>query len=220
MKFPVLQSSARALAFGALLFAVSECSVSEQVKDSPSGKTAGATEARENQAYSLVQYRLNFIDEAKLGGQDILFVRQPSDLTSPQQAKLQAAAQAGALPLHLTMRLYARNSSKEDVQLQKLDYQVLLDGKPLTSGSTGANTPIESSAIVTLPVAIDLNVPADRLSGSTPAAFAANLTDFTGSGRRLSMRIRPTYLGSTGRVAPAADFQTVELVTSKTAPTR
>lgn len=218
MKSTSLLFPARALALSALLITANACSVSEQVKDSPSSGS-DANEARENQAYGQVQYRLNFVDEARLGGQDIMFVRQPTDLTSPQQAKLQTALQAGALPLRLKMRLYARNSSKLDVQLQKLDYQLILDGKELTAGSTGANMPIESSAIVTLPVEVNLNVPADRLAGSTPAAFAANLTDFTGKGRRLSMRIRPSYLGGAGRVAqPVADFQTVELVTVKTAP--
>lgn len=208
--------SARLLVVGALVSATTACSVSEQVKDAPTGKNGNTTEARENQAYGLVQYRLNFMDEASLGGQDILFVRQAADLTSPQQTKLRTAAQAGTLPLHLRMRVYARNSSKVNVQLKQLDYQLLLDGKPLTTGSTGANMPIESSAIVTLPVAVDLNVPADRLSGSTPATFAANLTDFTGSGRRLSMRVRPMYVSASGRESQPSEFMPVELVTKKT----
>ena len=79
MKFPPLLLPARVLALGALLIGTNACSVSEQVKDSPSGKSA-SSEARENKAYDLVDYRLNFMDEARLGGQDILFVRQADDL--------------------------------------------------------------------------------------------------------------------------------------------
>ena len=206
---------ARTLALGALLIATNSCSVSEQVKDKPSGKAVTA-EAHENETYSQVQYRLNFLDEAKLGGQDILFVRQASDLTPPQQAKLQTALEAGALPLHLKMRVYARNSSKEDLQLKQLNYQLILDGKELTTGITGANTVVEASAIVTLPVTVDLNVPAARTNGSTPAAFAVGLTDFTAAGRRLIVRIRPTYVSATGRESQPTDFQTVDLVTVKT----
>ena len=214
MKVPTSSFSARLLALGALFIFTASCSVSEQVKDSPSGKSA-PNEARENQAYGQILYRLNFMDEARLGGQDILFVRQAEDLTSLQQAKLQKALQAGTLPLKLRMRLYARNSSKDDVQLKQLDYQVLLDGKELAAGITGANTTLESSAIITLPVAVDLNVPAERTAGSTPAAFASGLADFTGSGRRLTMRIRPTYVSASGRVSQPGDFIPVELVTSK-----
>ena len=215
MKVPASPFSARLLALGALFFCVASCSVSEQVKDSPSGKSA-PNEARENQAYDQILYRLNFMDEARLAGQDILFVRQAQDLTSPQQTKMQAALQAGTLLLKLRLRLYARNSSKDDVQLKQLDYQVLLDGKALAAGITGANTTLESSAIITLPVAVDLNVPAERTAGSTPAAFAAGLADFTGSGRRLTMRIRPTYVSASGRESQPSDFMPVELVTNKT----
>ena len=218
MKVPASPFSARLLALGALLFCVASCSVSEQVKDSPSGKSA-PNEARENQAYDQILYRLNFMDEARLAGQDILFVRQAQDLTSPQQTNMQTALQAGTLLLKLRLRLYARNSSKDDVQLKQLDYQVLLDGKELAAGITGANTTLESSAIITLPVAVDLNVPAERTAGSTPAAFAAGLADFTGSGRRLTMRIRPTYVSASGRESQPSDFMPVELVTNKT-PTR
>ncbi|GAB3844741.1 hypothetical protein GCM10028822_02340 [Hymenobacter terrigena] len=206
---------ARALALGSLLIAAASCSVSEQVKDKPTGKNA-STEALENEAYSLMQYRLNFIDEAKLGGQDILFVRQASDIAAPQQAQLQTALQKGNLPLHLKMRVYARNpSATTSIQLKQLDYKLLLDGKELTTGTTGAGTTLESSAIETLPVTVDLNVKPAQLAGSTPAAFAAGLTDFTAANRRLTMQIRPMYVGANGRQVPPTDFETVELVTKK-----
>ena len=214
MKFSSLLSPARALALGSLLIAAASCSVSEQVKDKPSGKNASA-EALENEAYTLMQYRLNFVDEAKLGGQDILFVRQASDITSPDQAKLQTALASGNLPLHLKMRVYARNPSVTSVQLKQLDYKLLLDGKELTAGTTGANTQLEASAIETLPINIDLNVKPNQLNGSTPAAFAAGFTDFTAANRRLTMQIRPMYVGANGRQVPPTDFETVELVTKK-----
>lgn len=214
--------SAHAAATCALLFLAS-CSVSEKVKDAPSAKSTGMAPPvlspkelqREDQSYTQVQYRLNFVDEARLGGQDILFVRQAADLTSPQQAKLQTALQSGALPLRLRMRVYARNNSKDNVQLKQLDYQLLLDGKEWLSGRTGNATYMESSAIVTLPVEVDVNVTPSLLKGSTPAAFAAGLTDFTGSGRRLTMVIRPVYESATGRVSQLDDFKSVELVTAK-----
>ncbi|MBF9223596.1 hypothetical protein [Hymenobacter ruricola] len=216
MKFSSLLFPARALALGGLLFATAECSVSEQVKDKPSGKNVSA-EALENEAYALMQYRLNFVDEAKLGGQDILFVRQAADIASPQQEQLQAALKKGNLPLHLKMRVYAKNPSATSVQLKQLDYQLLLDGKELTTGTTGQNLQLEASAIETLPIAIDMNVKPAQLSGSTPAAFAAGFTDFTAANRRLTMRIRPVYVGASGRQVPPTDFETIQLVTAKKA---
>ena len=215
MKVSSLLSPARALALGTLLIAAASCSVSEQVKDKPTGKNV-STEALENEAYSLMQYRLNFMDEATLGGQDILFVRQATDIASPQQAQLQTALQKGNLPLHLKMRVYAKNpSATTSIQLKQLDYKLLLDGKELTAGTTGAGTTIESSAIETLPVVVDLNVKPAQLAGSTPAAFAAGLTDFTAANRRLTMQIRPMYVGANGRQVPPTNFETVELVTKK-----
>ncbi|WP_125932591.1 hypothetical protein [Hymenobacter glacialis] len=206
----------RAAALGILLAATTQCSVSDKVKESPNAKKSNlSAQALENQAFDQMQFRLNFMDEARLGGQDILFVRQATDLTSAQQAKLQTALQANNLPLKLRMRIYARNPSTVNLQLKQLEYQVMLDGRELTKGVTGANEELEPSAIITLPVNVDLNVPTALLSGSTPAAFAANLADFTGSGRRLTMRIRPTYASISGRVAPQADFQPIELVTKK-----
>ena len=214
MKISPLLVPVRFFVLGVLLIAANACSVSEQVKDKPSGKKASA-EALENEAYTLMQYRLNFVDEAKLGGQDILFVRQASDVSSAQQAQLQTALAAGNLPLHLKMRVYARNPSVTSVQLKQLDYKILLDGKELTAGSTGLNTQLEASAIETLPITIDLNVKANQLNGSTPAAFAAGFTDFTAANRRLIVQIRPLYIGASGRQMPAVDFMPVELVTAK-----
>ncbi|MFD2717628.1 hypothetical protein ACFST9_02805 [Hymenobacter monticola] len=209
-------SSARALAFGGLLLAAASCSVSEQVKDKPTGKNVSA-EALENEAYTLMQYRLNFVDEAKLGGQDILFVRQASDIESAQQQQLQAALAKGSLPLHLKMRVYAKNPSATNVQLKQLDYKLLLDGKELTTGTTGANTQLEASAIETLPIDVDLNVKPAQLNGSTPAAFAAGFTDFTAANRRLTVQIRPLYVGASGRQVPASNFEPLQLVTVKKA---
>lgn len=209
--FPV-----RALALGALLLAINSCSVSEQVKDKPSGKNASA-EALENEAYTLMQYRLNFVDEARLGGQDILFVRQASDIESAQQAQLQVALKKGNLPLRLRMRVYVRNPSVTSVQLKQLDYKLLLDGQELTAGTTGVGTQLDASAIETLPINVDINVKPAQLSGSTPAAFAAGLTDFTAANRRLTMQIRPMYVGGTGRQVPVSDFENVQLVTAKKA---
>ena len=215
MKLPAsLLFPARALALGALLIAADSCSVSEQVKDKPTGKNVSA-EALENEAYTLMQYRLNFVDEAKLGGQDILFVRQASDVTSGQQAQLQTALTKGNLPLQLKMRVYARNPSVTSVQLKQLDYKLLLDGKELTTGTTGVNTQLEASAIETLPINIDLNVKAEQLNGSTPAAFAAGFTDFTAANRRLTVQIRPMYVGASGRQVPASAFEPIQLVTAK-----
>lgn len=214
MKISSLLLLTRFFTLGTLLIAANACSVSEQVKDKPTGKNISA-EARENEAYTLMQYRLNFVDEAKLGGQDILFVRQASDVSSAQQAQLQTALAAGNLPLHLKMRVYARNPSVTSVQLKQLDYKLLLDGKELTAGSTGVNTQLEASAIETLPINIDMNVKADQLGNSTPAAFAAGFTDFTAANRRLMVQIRPLYVGANGRQVPAANFMPAELVTAK-----
>lgn len=216
MKVSPLLLPARAFTLGALLIAAASCSVSEQVKDKPTGKNV-STEALENEAYSLMQYRLNFVDEAKLGGQDILFVRQASDIPSAQQAQLQSALQKGNLPLQLKMRVYARNASPTNVQLKQLDYKIILDGKELTAGTTGLNTQLESSAIETLPIEVNMNVKPAQLAGSTPAAFAAGFADFTAANRRLTVQIRPVYVSASGRQVPAAAFEAAQLVTAKKA---
>ena len=214
MKISYRLFSTRALVLGTFLLTANACSVSEQVKDKPSGKNASA-EALENEAYTLMQYRLNFVDEARLGGQDILFVRQAADIASAQQAQLQTALAAGNLPLHLKMRVYVRNVSPTNVQLRQLDYKLLLDGKEFATGATGQNIQLEASAIETLPITVDLNVKPAQLSGSTPAALAAGLTDFTAANRRLTVQIRPQYTGASGRQVPAPEFEDVPLVTAK-----
>ena len=206
----------RALVLGTLLLACSQCSVSEQVKESPNSKSMTA-EARENQAYSQMQFRLNTVDEATLGDQNILLVRQATDLSLPQQQQLQTALQAGSLPLHLKMRVFARNPTTENLQLKQLDYKLLLDGKELTTGTAARDMALEASAIETIPIAVDISLTPDQLSGSTPAALAAGLTDFTSPNRRLMMRIRPMYLSESGRQSQSNDFEPVELVTAKRA---
>jgi hypothetical protein len=214
-----ISALSRALALGSLLLATTQCSVSEQVNEEPSSKKVSVG-PRENAAFSRIQYRLNFLDEARLGGQDILFVHQPTDFTSPQQARLQTALKTGSLPLHLKLRVYARNPNPETLQLKQLDYKLMLDERELSAGTTGLNTPLEASAIETLPITVDLNLTPSQLSGSTPAVFAAGLADFTEPGRRLTMHIRPTYLSADGRQTQPSDFTPVELVTAKKATSR
>ena len=211
--------TARRLALGILLLTTASCSVSEQVKERPSSRssaTSGLTEEqRENTAYEQVQFRLNFVDEARLGGQDIMFARTATDLTPAQQTQLQTAAKSGNLPLRLRMRFYARNPGPDSVRLQRLDYQLMLDNRELATGSTGANLLLQGSAIETLPLLVETNAQ-PRLAGTTPAAFAAGLADFTSSARRLSVRIRPTFVSAAGRTfQPTPGFMPASLVTVK-----
>ena len=209
----------RTITLGALLAITTQCSVSEQVKERPSGRSSTARglteEQRENTAYEQVQFRLNFVDEARLGGQDILFARTATDLTPAQQTQLQTAAKSGNLPLRLRMRFYARNPGPDSVRLQHLDYQLLLDNRKLATGRTGTSLTLQGSAIETLPVLVETNAQL-LLAGTTPAVFAAGLADFTGSARRLSVRIRPTFVSPTGRTfQPTPEFMPASLVTVK-----
>ena len=113
------------------------------------------------------------------------------------------------------MRFYARNPGPDSVRLQQLDYQLLLDNRELATGRTGANLMLQGSTIETLPLLVETNAQ-PRLAGTTPAAFAAGLADFTGSARRLSVRIRPTFVSPTGRTfQPTSEFMPASLVTVK-----
>ena len=206
--------SVRALALGTLLVATAQCSVSEQVKESPSSKNM-SPEARENLAYTQMQYRLNTVDEANLGGQNILLVRRSTDLAAPQKQQLQSALQRGNLPLHLKLRVYARNPTDINLRLKQLDYKLLLDGRELATGTTARDLQLESGAIETLPIVADVNVTQDKLGGSTPAAFAAGLSDMAVPNRRLSVRVRPVYVSAAGRESQLTDYETVELVAGK-----
>ncbi|GAA4370036.1 hypothetical protein GCM10023185_44230 [Hymenobacter saemangeumensis] len=204
------------LAFGLLM--ASACSVSERVKEAPGSQPSSSTQdlsRDELRAYNQLQYRMNRLDEARLGGQDILFVQQANDLSAQQQATLQQALQSGNLPLKLRTRIFARNPTREAVQLQQLDYQVMLDGQPLATGSTGASTPVEANTIITLPVAIDLNVAPKLTGGATPLSFAAGLANLTEGQQRLQLLIRPTYLSASGRSFQPGDFEPVALVGTK-----
>lgn len=208
-----LPSPVRALALATLLLACTQCSVSEQVKESPSGKNMTA-EALETQAYGQVQYRLNSVDEASLGGQNIVAVRQATDLPAPQQAQLQTALQSGSLPLHLKLRVFARNPSPANLQLRQLDYQLLLDGQELAAGTAARDMTLEASSIQTIPLAVDVALPADKLGAGAPA-FAAGLTDLARPDRRLTLRMRPQYVSASGRAVPPTAFEPVEMVAAR-----
>jgi len=218
MNFTTFLVPVRVLACGTLLVAFSQCSVSDKVRESPGSVRAEVstrTLKKENTAIEAIAYRLDYIDEARLAGQDIMFVREAADLTPQQQAKLQTALQAGNLPLRLRMRIYARNPGKENIQLQKLDYQLLLDGRELTTGSTGVGMALEPSTIVTLPIDINLNVASNLTNGATPLTFASGLTNFTKNAQRLELRIRPAYASVSGNTVQADSFTPIDLISAK-----
>lgn len=214
---------ARVLVLGALLLGTSECSLSDKVKEAPGTKSTSVygplsrAERKQTRLYEQMDFRLNFVDEARLAGQDILFARQVTDFTAPQQTRLQTALEAGNLPLRLRMRIYARNTSNATIVLKQLDYQVMLDDRELASGTTnhGHSPEVEPHSIVTLPVNINVNVALSLPDSTSAAAFAVGLADFTGTARRLTLLIRPTYVSATGRIFESTEFMPIELVTTR-----
>ncbi|MBO3270534.1 LEA type 2 family protein [Hymenobacter defluvii] len=176
-----------------LLLHFTGCGISEQVQQA--------------KAFENAQIRLASVQQATVAGIDIMQIRQLSDLSTVDKARLAAAYAAGNLPLRMLVNLEIRNPNAEMAALNELDYIALIDGKQVAKGRSTQRIEVAPNGGTTLaPITVESNL-REALREESGEALADLVLGFADRDRqpvRLTMRVRPTFVTNNGRrITPA-----------------
>lgn len=190
-----------------LVMGLSQCGISEQVQQAKAFKDA--------------DIRLASIDQATVAGVDVAKIRQPSDLSTLDRARIAAAYASGNLPLRMRVNLEIRNPNDETAALNELDYIALIDGKQVATGRTTERIEVAPNggvAIAPLTLESNLREALGEQSGESVANFALGLADRAREPVRLTLRIKPTFItGSGRRITPAGYINVDKVFTARQA---
>ena len=178
---------------------LSQCGISEQVQQA--------------KAFKNVDVRLASVDQATVGGVNVLNLRQAGDLGTAERALLVAAATAGNLPLRMRVNLEFRNPNTETAALNEFDYIALIDGKEVAKGRTSQRIEVPANGgLVTAPIEVQSNLREafGEQSGESLANFALGLTDRDREPLRFTLKIKPTFITSSGKRISPPGYSKVE----------
>jgi hypothetical protein len=178
---------------------LSQCGIHEQVQQA--------------KAFKQVDVRLASIDQATVAGVNVLNTRQAPDLGTAERALLLAAATAGNVPLRMRVNLEFRNPNNETAALNEFDYIALVDGKEIAKGHTNQRIEVPANGgLTTAPIVVesDLRKALGEKTGGSLADFALGLTDRDRQPLRFALKLKPTFITSSGKRISPPGYSTVE----------
>ena len=224
MSSPLSKISARARLLSAILAAglLASCSVSDQTQDSAKYPATDALkpappapslrqQKKAVRTYAKTTFSLAGLDEAQLGGVNVL-TSAASPVLAPAQADQLAAAASGSadVPLRLRLRLEARNPNRQKVQLNELEYQVLVDNREVARGTTDDVLELPGRNTLSIPLTVTANVHDVLGAGMKPERLASAFGTWNRQPPRLRVRVRPTFQNATGRAFRTTGFEPIQ----------
>jgi len=191
--------AAQAVAGLVAMASLSQCGIHEQVQQA--------------KAFKNVDVRLASVDQATVGGVNVLNLRQAGDLGTAERALLAAAATAGNLPLRMRVNLEFRNPNDETAALNEFDYLAYIDGKEVAKGHTSQRIEVPANGGVAMaPVLVESNLrdAFGQQSGESLANFALGLTDRDREPLRFTLKLKPTFITSSGKRISPPGYSKVE----------
>ncbi|MFZ4462664.1 MAG: LEA type 2 family protein [Bacteroidales bacterium] len=162
-----------------VLLLFSACSVTNQV----------------NQAKQLSQcnFEIKEIEDIHLAGIPLQEGMKQSDLNAGQMMQLAGSIFMGKLPLDMNVSLMVKNPNKKAAAINKLDYNILLDGHELITGNLiePVFIPASDSAIVKIPVGTDLYSILSGESSDAVINLGFKLTGHESREAEVEVRVKP-----------------------------
>jgi len=181
-----------------LSLGLSQCGIREQVQQAKNFKGA--------------HFRLASIEQATVAGVDVTHLRQVGDLSTGDKARIAAAYATGNLPLRMRLNLEVRNPNQETAALNAFDYLALLDGQQVATGRSTERIEVApgGTTIAPLNLASNLRETLGEQSGEALANLVLGLGDRDRQPMRLTLRLKPTFITSSGRTISPGGYVTVD----------
>ncbi len=142
-----------------------------------------------------VDFRIENVTEAALGGIDLSRIRSYEDLDAGDAFRVAQMVARGSAPLEFTLHLGAENPAENDVtaQLVEMDWTLLLDDTETVSGTFDRNIVLTPGEERDIPIDIRLDLVAffERSAGDL-VELALAATGQGGEPTRIKLRARPT----------------------------
>lgn len=159
-------------------------------------------ETRQEGSPSLApQFAVRAVEQASLGGLDVLPLRAPADVDLPRRNQLIEGYVNKNLPLKMRLRLNAYNPNLEAVAVTGLDYTVLVDNKILGAARLPLALELPARDSVRLPLSFEFNTYKLLGNDALPALrnFALGFGDL--SRQRVTLRLHPLLRSGRGRLS-------------------
>jgi len=196
---PTRRAAVQAVAGLVAVASLSQCGIHEQVQQA--------------KAFKNVDVRLASIDQATVAGVNVLSMRKAPDLGTAERALLLTALTAGNVPLRMRANLEFRNPNTETAALNEFDYIALIDGKEVAKGRTSQRIEVPANGgVATAPVVVQSNLrdALGKRTGESLADFVLGLTDRDQEPLRFTIKIKPTFITSSGKRISPPGYSKVE----------
>jgi len=157
-------------------------------------------QASELQTFSKCEFRLKSVQNIRLAGINVQQIKQVSDLTLMEMAKLTTAFAARDMPLKLSLNVEVKNPNQSKAALNELAWILFIDDIEMTRGNLAKRVEIPShGGLAVLPIGIEVDL-FEVLSGESADAvinFALNLAGAGNTPSRIMLKAKPTlYIGT------------------------
>lgn len=158
------------------------------------------------------EFRLKSADQIQVAGISVQNVKNVSDLSITDGAKLMAAVAGNTLPLTFTLNLEAKNPNTSQAGLSSMDWIMLIDNIEMTRGQLTRSFSIPANngtTVIPLQMNIDLKKVLKGKSLDAIANFGLNLVGQGNQPTRMALKIKPSInIGGTPLSFP--DYITVK----------
>lgn len=200
LSFPTNHRSVARAFVGVLAVAgLSQCGIQEQVQQA--------------KAFKNVDVRLASVDQATVGGVNVLNLRQAGDLRTAERAMLLAAYTSGNVPLRMRVNLEFLNPNDETAALNEFDYIALIDDKEVAKGHSSQRIEVPANggvAMAPFEVNSNLREVLGEQTGESLANFALGLGERDRDPLRFALKIKPTFITKSGKRISPPGYSKVE----------
>lgn len=149
-----------------------------------------------------VDFHLDRVSQPTLAGIDLRRMRRVEDLSASDLLAVGLAVRRGALPLRFALHVGAENPSpsRADLQLDRLEWTLLLEDRETVSGVVDQPFVIPGAGTVDIPIAVELDLLRFFEGGASDLARVAVRAVGGGEPVDLRLRARPTLRTPVGPV--------------------
>ena len=146
--------------------------------------------------FAKCDFRIESARNMKLAGVNIQDKSSLSDLSIMDMTKIGSVLAGGTLPLNFDLNVQVRNPNPGMAAMNKLDWILIIDDIEMTRGILNERVEIPSNNVITVPVAMSLDL-MKSLSGKSGDAlinFALNLAGSGSRPTRIKLKAKPSVM--------------------------
>lgn len=165
---------------------------------------SGCATLQQLRALDRVDFSIDGVSEVRLAGIDLSRLRDFTDLSLVDAARLASAVQSRDLPLAMEIQVLGENPADNvaDARLVRMDWTLLLQNRETLSGTVAGETLLRRGQPTTIPIVVELNL-IEFFEGSARDLFelALSISGAGGAPKEVTLRALPTIETAFGPIS-------------------